>query len=175
MRTNIFGFLWLLCSCSFVQAQDNYLVQVDKYVSRIDSNYRAGISNHGNIILDTIDVMIAEGYLNSGNKAGGFSQATYHNALSNSVYKIVFSDNLHGNLDRSYYFNNEQLIYVSLELLDKRSELLYSLHQYFLNGSLLKTIKKSVKKRHVKFLLAYAANSLAEAEKLLMDSRKNLR
>jgi len=174
MRIIRLVFLWLLCWHNFVQAQSSSIVVIDKYVSRIDSNYRVSISKHGSVIPDTISVMLAEGYITSESKTGGFSQATYHNSSNNLIYKIVFSDNLHGNINRSYYFNNEQLIYVKLELVDERSKSMYSLRQYFLNDILIKTDKKCIKVSGAKFVRAHAVNSLAAAKELLMDSKKNL-
>ena len=174
MRIISLGFLWLFCWHNSVQAQSSSIVVIDKYVSRIDSNYRVSLSNFGSIISDTIAVLLAEGYIKSGIKTGGFSQATYFNPSSNVIYKIEFSDNLHGNINRSYYFNKEQLIYVKLELIDKRSELMYSLRQYFLNNILIETDKKYIKGSGAKFVRAHAINSLDAAKELLMDSKTSL-
>ena len=147
---------------------------IDKYVSRIDSNYRVSLSNFVSIISDTIAVLLAEGYIKCGIKTGGFTQATYFNPSNDVIYKIVVSDNLYGNINRFYYFNNEKLIYVKLELIDKRSELMCSLRQYFLNNILIKTDKKYIKGSGTKFVRAHVVNSLNAAKELLMDSKTSL-
>jgi len=176
MRIVGLTFLCAMCSFDSVQAQKEYFVQVDKYVSRIDSCYRGSISQHGSVIPDTVAMMRSEGYLNSENRAGGFSQAVYHNPINNTIYKIVFSDNLKGNLNRSYYFKGDHLIYANLEVVDEKSKIIYCQRQYFLNDVLLKIVKQPVKPRHAsKYMRGLETESLTIAKNLLLDSKQSLR
>ena len=175
MRIVGLTFFCALCSFNSVQAQKEYFVQVDKYVSRIDSCYKGSISQY-KMIPDTVAVMLSEGYLNSGNSAGGFSQAVYHNSINKTIYKIVFSDNLNGNLNRSYYFRNDHLIYANLEVVDNQSKTIYYQHQYFLNDVLLKILGQPSKSRHAsKQMRGYETKSMTIAKKLLSDSKQMLR
>ena len=167
-------FTCVLFSITSSRAQEKYLTQVDKYVELIDANHWGVNYQHIGSTTDTLDFLLAEGYLNSGNRAGGFSQSTYHNAVSKVVYKIVFSDNLNGNLNRSYYFKDEHLIFANLELLDATSKLIRYSHQYFLDGALIKSVKHSFKLYSGKSMRGYDSNSLAEAERLLVESKKDL-
>lgn len=148
---------------------DSLLVhQIRLYVNRIDS-----ISNLDYTQDKGFMKSVADGIIKRNNEiVGGYGIYTLSNLKGDTVYRIQYHDNLDMNTYKTYYFNENKVVYATLELKNKESlaTTFFKKEEFYKDE---KVILKNPEKNPKRYIDISEFSLLEDAKKLFADFTKN--
>jgi hypothetical protein len=127
----------------FAQVDTSSISQTKKYVTYLDS-----INNLNHLQEKGFVTTIADGIIKTdGEIVGGFSIYTLSNYKADTAFRIEYHDNLNININKTYYFKFNKLIFAKLELQDGRANMksIYLKEEFYNNDNIVWTTTKKEK------------------------------
>jgi len=156
-----------LCSSLFAQSDSLLVHQIRNYVKYIDS------INSLNYVQDKGFVKsIAEGVIKRDNKVvGGYGIYSLSNLKNDTVFRIEYHDNFGINTYKTYYYQNNKIVYATLEFKNTdEQETTFFRKEEFYNDD--KVILKSPEQNPKRYIDISSFSMLDDGKKLLADFQK---
>lgn len=161
-----------ICSSNFLFAQvDTSLIhETNFYVKFIDS-----ISSGNSLEIIGFKTLIEDGVIQRDSETvGGYGMYTLTNSKNDTVFRIEYSSGLSINVNKTYYYKFNKLIFARLQLISSKKGIgrIYDKTEYYSEGKIVKTaIQKERKANNYSTEINFSL--FQDGMKLLEDFNKD--